>query len=1161
MEEPRPKEGMLKYVEKPKEAAAGRTMPGDGVFKADFVVVGGDLDEREPGARRAQLARETTLRQEALTQLRLPAEPLTQGQLNPLQIAASSESSAYLFVNTSPAIKRIVSERGNDKRWPADARGYDTSLNSEPSPGLLLSKATDKGTTLVSERAATCSPELMETPASSRESMLSEDWFGSRVLSSDGSPASLSRTVSPCSSVRSGAFSPAVVRIRRHTLAPGSSLVWSFQPCRSPASGSPAPSPYTLSPRTSRAWQRPPPTQLTLLTAILRKGRLPVLASVQQREYCPCWPISAVSLSSCRACNAAAKLALICPGVAGRRSQTAIRGPRTPARHTAPHEPESPPLTPPPSPDSESTIFDSHESASCPDSTDCTWHRVLSLTQQGTFPSPTQQHRVPSPTKKRRLPSPTQQHGVPSLTQEHRLPSPTQQHGVPSPTQQHGVPSPTQQHGVPSTTQQHGVPSPTQQHGVPSPTQQHGVPSPTQKHGVPSPTQQHGVPSPTQQHGVPSTTQQHGVPSPTQQHGVPSPTQQHGVPSPTQQRRLPSPTQKSYSALPVSPSAYTTTAAPALPSLPFNLTPQETPPPVSNRVLSSSFLKLRSQSPCATRGNPVPSAVLTFTCNPEPTLTSTPEPKLTCSPEPKFTCTPEPKLTCTSDSKLTCSSEPKFTSTPVPKLTCTPEPKFTYTPEPKLTCTSEPKLTFTPVPKFTCTPEPKLTCTSEPKFTCTSEPKLTCSSEPKLTYTPVAKLTSTPVSKFTCTPVSKFTCTPVPKLTCTPEPKFTSSVVPRCDEAQSSPAPSAVPKLTVAQVPSCSEARCLHPLQNSIKMSALPERPRPQPPACRLSPALWTPTLSPSPCASPRSLGSLLSPLPDSHCSTPDCLSLSPSPAASSRDLLTPSPSLSPSLSPSSSPVPKSGSDRARRKRKYKIKSSYKAIAAIPTNTLLLEQQAIDEEVEKEGRPLEDVDVVRVTETHSEMCSPAQLRQQSEELYAAIDQVLQDPLPMRRSQSAPLSLVTLAEVEVPRRLTPVPRSAGRETKYAAFHLQPVGSAERTLTKPGVIRPVMVIPRLTEEEAEEDFPNPFRQQYLKEISEEQSQKFVSSPAGQLAQLAERHRESGSPTFRKGDIARNDETLLLITEKEDSGTPPMAGGASKTASFNPAQGKRQVRETHI
>ncbi|KAJ8250295.1 hypothetical protein COCON_G00222170 [Conger conger] len=245
----------------------------------------------------------------------------------------------------------------------------------------------------------------------------------------------------------------------------------------------------------------------------------------------------------------------------------------------------------------------------------------------------------------------------------------------------------------------------------------------------------------------------------------------------------------------------------------------------------------------------------------------------------------------------------------------------------------------------------------------------------------------------------------------------------------------------------------------------------------------------------------------------------------------------------------------------YKIKSSYKAIAAIPTNTLLLEQQAIDEEVEKEGRPLEDVDVVRVTETHSEMCSPAQLRQQSEELYAAIDQVLQDPLPMRRSQSAPLSLVTLAEVEVPRRLTPVPRSAGRETKYAAFHLQPVGSAERTLTKPGVIRPVMVIPRLTEEEAEEDFPNPFRQQYLKEISEEQTQKFVSSPAGQLAQLAERHRESGSPTFRKGDIARNDETLLLITEKEDSGTPPMAGGASKTASFNPAQGKRQVRETHI
>lgn len=262
----------------------------------------------------------------------------------------------------------------------------------------------------------------------------------------------------------------------------------------------------------------------------------------------------------------------------------------------------------------------------------------------------------------------------------------------------------------------------------------------------------------------------------------------------------------------------------------------------------------------------------------------------------------------------------------------------------------------------------------------------------------------------------------------------------------------------------------------------------------------------------------------------------------------------------------------------YKIKSSYKAFAAIPTNTLLLEQQAIDDEVEKEGCPLE-AEADRVTETHSEMCSPAQLRQQSEELYAAIDQVLLDPLPMHRSQSAPLSSETLEDAEVPRRLTSLPRSAGRETKYAIFHLQPSGSAERNLTKPGVIRPVTVIPKLTEEE--EDFPNPFRQQYLDEIPEEQSQKprhpivtvhenealscseFVRTPAGQTVQLAEDRRAAGSPTFRKGDVRRTDEMVLLITEKEVTSTPPVAEGSSKLgpASFNTACVKTGVRETHI
>ncbi|KAM7408856.1 hypothetical protein PAMA_002531 [Pampus argenteus] len=76
----------------------------------------------------------------------------------------------------------------------------------------------------------------------------------------------------------------------------------------------------------------------------------------------------------------------------------------------------------------------------------------------------------------------------------------------------------------------------------------------------------------------------------------------------------------------------------------------------------------------------------------------------------------------------------------------------------------------------------------------------------------------------------------------------------------------------------------------------------------------------------------------------------------------------------------------------HKIKLSYKSLAAIPTNTLLLDQQAIDEQVEREGGPYDTVDG-GAADTHAEMCSPAQLRQQSEELYATIDEILANSIP------------------------------------------------------------------------------------------------------------------------------------------------------------------------
>ncbi|KAA0717633.1 Muscular LMNA-interacting protein [Triplophysa tibetana] len=156
--------------------------------------------------------------------------------------------------------------------------------------------------------------DFLTSPASSKESIFSETWDKERswstlhMLSPNGYTDPLSRTVSPCSSIRSGAFTPSVVRIKRHGLAPGYSLLQMSPTCETPSCDSRGTSPCPLSPR---ARHRPPPTQLSLLTAILRKGRLPVLSSALQRPYTPCWPISSVSKTSCLACSAASMVSLM----------------------------------------------------------------------------------------------------------------------------------------------------------------------------------------------------------------------------------------------------------------------------------------------------------------------------------------------------------------------------------------------------------------------------------------------------------------------------------------------------------------------------------------------------------------------------------------------------------------------------------------------------------------------------------------------------------------------------------------------------------------------------------------------------------------------------------------------------------------------------------
>ncbi|XP_049593054.1 muscular LMNA-interacting protein isoform X3 [Syngnathus scovelli] len=163
-----------------------------------------------------------------------------------------------------------------------------------------------------STMSATCSAHVSPTLASSRESILSESWdrdkcWPAMPLSSLGSPTSLSRTVSPWSSVRSGVFSPAVVQIRKHALAPGSSLVHLAQSCFSSCDSLAS----SICPQSPSFRHRPPLTRLSLLTAILRKGRLPVLSASLQRPYTPCWPVNPVTLTFCKACSAASSVASI----------------------------------------------------------------------------------------------------------------------------------------------------------------------------------------------------------------------------------------------------------------------------------------------------------------------------------------------------------------------------------------------------------------------------------------------------------------------------------------------------------------------------------------------------------------------------------------------------------------------------------------------------------------------------------------------------------------------------------------------------------------------------------------------------------------------------------------------------------------------------------
>ncbi|NWV65294.1 MLIP protein, partial [Malurus elegans] len=187
--------------------------------------------------------------------------------------------------------------------------------------------------------------------------------------------------------------------------------------------------------------------------------------------------------------------------------------------------------------------------------------------------------------------------------------------------------------------------------------------------------------------------------------------------------------------------------------------------------------------------------------------------------------------------------------------------------------------------------------------------------------------------------------------------------------------------------------------------------------------------------------------------------------------------------------LPHSATD-PQKPQQYKIKTSYKAFAAIPTNTLLMEQKALEE-------PAKPASVTEGTalDSHSEMCSPAQLRQQTEELCAVIDQVLQDPLTMVtislwNGLSLFLSFCLLPLISPFSTSTTLQRAAGRETRYANLYKSVPIVAESQLTKPGVIRPVLVKGKSAQQKEEPYQPNPFKK-YLEEISDQNTEQVSSS----------------------------------------------------------------------
>ncbi|KAG5266831.1 hypothetical protein AALO_G00236710 [Alosa alosa] len=731
-----------------KDTSYENTMDG-GVYKAEFVYIG-DSEENEP----ADSPRETTQAKKlkaSSADLIAQTPPLPSPSPSPspsTPVPALGQISICNSSDSSPASLRAAMETDPNKHEGFSFRPGRHSTSPGTSGRLYFNHEpeSDRDEFLSPATSVDLLPSLV---SSSRESILSEGWDRDRSCLASPALSSLSRAWSPCSSVRSGAFSPAVVRLTRHSLAPGASLVrmtpGGSASCSSSRAASRGPSPCpSVSPHVRH---RPPPTQLSLLTAILRKGRLPVLSAATERPYSPCWPISPVHMSSCPACRAAARVGPVVGGGVGPQDSEA----HTPKQHSLCHRETSDP-------------------------------KSLNSVGEPQFISP------------------------------------------------------------------------------------------------------------------------------------------------------------------------------------------------SDGVFGSQKSIFRSE--------PLKSYVSSWGA--EASRLSSP-------------------ATRTNMSDKSASNTPRRVLKPV-----NAEIHVSPAPSPQL-YTSFSRLSNSPKPSYA---------------SC-------CASEgPGVTSPPCHRGTACSAQSENSRPASG-------------------------SENDGNATRLSSDKLSPAAI-------------HAHRLSPLPRIPQ-----------LSSPRRTPTPTLTPTPTSTSLSHAPYRSAATPDRFTLSPSPLTLSRDL-SPSPSFPPSSTPSPTPkgrVSVSADREDKKSQPCKIKSSYKALAAIPTNTLLLEQQAIDNEVEKKENSLDPSETFSMEEARAEMCSPAQLRAQSEELYAVIDEVLEEsPIPFRRPLLSPSPTTRWEETDSVKRYTPrsSPRTVGRETKYANYHLQSPGLGEQHVTKPGVIRPTSVTSRLpTDNEEEEYIPNPFK----------------------------------------------------------------------------------------